>query len=136
MCKVLFTEPRRFGIATYYKLFLCIRTNDDLQSVLKRALDVGLKKIFITGGYLEDAKKALEMANTEDYIYCTVGCHPTRCTEFEKSGDPAKYTSDLQSLALQNKEKVIAVGECGLGYRSEPYLVDCQEHFILPVRNT
>jgi len=49
-----------------------------------------------------------------DRLYCTVGCHPTRCTEFESASSPDDHLSSLLALA-QSSKRVVAIGECGLG---------------------
>lgn len=36
----------------------------DLENVLERSWNAGLQKIIITGGSVEDSKKAIEMAKT------------------------------------------------------------------------
>ncbi|XP_030838832.1 putative deoxyribonuclease TATDN1 [Strongylocentrotus purpuratus] len=90
---------------------------DDFQDVLQRAFKVGMKKMMITGGSLKDSKEALELAQTNDALYSTVGCHPTRCTEFDKHAHgPEKYLNDLLELIQNNRQKVVALGECGLDY--------------------
>lgn len=94
---------------------------EDLHEVIKRAKTNGVEKIIITGGSLEDSKASLELAKTNDVLYTTVGCHPTRCKEFEDSGDPDSYLQQLKMLVLQNKEKVVAVGECGLDYDRQQF---------------
>lgn len=60
------------------------------------------------------------MAGTNEALYATVGCHPTRCLEFEAEGGDTTssdtYLSSLTELIASNKSKVVAVGECGLDY--------------------
>jgi len=51
-----------------------------------------------------------------DRLSCTVGVHPTRCGEFEKSGDQEKYLKDLEELIKEGGKKVAAFGEFGLDY--------------------
>ncbi|UYV72447.1 hypothetical protein LAZ67_9003186, partial [Cordylochernes scorpioides] len=94
---------------------------DDLKEVLRRAAANGVDKIIVTGGSLNDSRTALQMALScgrycIDMLYSTVGCHPTRCLEFEAFGDPASYLQQLAALATENRHKVVAVGECGLDY--------------------
>jgi Tat protein secretion system quality control protein TatD with DNase activity len=52
-------------------------------------------------------------------LYATVGCHPTRSTEFDKyRGGPDAYLQALDKLLecnLNGRGRAVAVGECGLG---------------------
>ncbi|KAF1797470.1 hypothetical protein FB192DRAFT_1175250 [Mucor lusitanicus] len=93
---------------------------DDFALVLKRAREGGVEKIIITGTNLEESKEAIETIQNNDeakgFLYSTVGCHPTRCSEFEKHKDgPQAYYDELLKLATSSKS-VVAIGECGLDY--------------------
>ncbi|XP_028119446.1 putative deoxyribonuclease TATDN1 isoform X2 [Camellia sinensis] len=90
----------------------------DIAAVLTRAWSAGVDRIIVTGGSLEESKEALAIAETDARLFCTVGVHPTRCKEFDESGDPEKHFQELLSLAKMGVEKgkVVAIGECGLDY--------------------
>ncbi|XP_039139474.1 putative deoxyribonuclease TATDN1 [Dioscorea cayenensis subsp. rotundata] len=90
----------------------------DIPAVLARAWSAGVDRIIVTGGSLEESREALAIAEMDGRLFCTVGVHPTRCKEFEESGDPEQHFRALVSLAKEGieKGKVVAVGECGLDY--------------------
>jgi TatD DNase family protein len=41
---------------------------DDLEAVLERAWNIGMQKIIITGGSLEESKEALQLANSHGLL--------------------------------------------------------------------
>ncbi|RUS84705.1 hypothetical protein EGW08_007533 [Elysia chlorotica] len=89
----------------------------DLANVIERAKKWGVEKIIVTGGSLKDSQNALEVARTDESLFCTVGCHPTRTLEFEaEGGDPDLYLRKLTELAQANRDKVVAAGEMGLDF--------------------
>ena len=89
---------------------------DDLHLVVHRARSVGVHQMIITGGSLHESREAVRMAK-ELGLTCTVGCHPTRASEFvQKAASPEAYLQSLRDLAVSNAEVVVAIGECGLDY--------------------
>lgn len=114
---------------------------DDFEAMLERARLAGVKSMIITGGSLEESRSALKLAKKHsscsikeiehslkfDFVptdlFATIGCHPTRSSEFDKySGGPSAYLNALDKIIEQHIEgsgRVVAVGECGLGIKSQ-----------------
>ncbi|KAF5283950.1 hypothetical protein FQA39_LY17191 [Lamprigera yunnana] len=103
------TDPMYSGIYNDRK-----KHEEDLEYVLQRSWNKALDKIIITGGNLDESKKALQLALNNEKLFTTVGCHPTRCLEFELN--PDYYFNELRRIVMENRNKVVAIGECGLDY--------------------
>ncbi|XP_055695405.1 deoxyribonuclease TATDN1 isoform X3 [Lutzomyia longipalpis] len=86
----------------------------DLDIVLKRCWDIGMQKIIVTCGSVNDIAEAAKVIERDDRLVMTVGCHPTRCSEF--LADPDEYLKNLTTSIEKFKQKVVAVGEIGLDY--------------------
>uniref|UniRef100_A0A0E0EID5 Uncharacterized protein n=1 Tax=Oryza meridionalis TaxID=40149 RepID=A0A0E0EID5_9ORYZ len=71
----------------------------DIPAVIARAWAAGVDRIIVTGGSLKESREVLEIAETDGTLFCTVGVHPTRCGEFEESGDPEGHFQALLALA-------------------------------------
>jgi TatD DNase family protein len=78
----------------------------DLEEVLKRAEEVGVKKFIIPAAHPKDIKRAVELADKYENIYFAVGVHPIDIVHFE-------YEYLLDYI---NNPKCVAVGEIGLDY--------------------
>jgi TatD DNase family protein len=81
----------------------------DLEEVIQRAKESGVKYIFTVGTEKKDWKRALEIAQSHPFIYAILGIHPHNAKEI----DDLTYET-LKGLC-QN-EKVRAFGEIGLDF--------------------
>jgi TatD DNase family protein len=86
----------------------------DKEEVIKRAQEAGVGMITV-GTDIESSKRAIELAETHDNMWATVGIHPTeiKTAQVELDQDEKEF-QELRRLALH--PKVVAIGECGLDY--------------------
>jgi len=99
------------------------------------------QRMVVTAGTLADAKEAIALCSKDERLFCTVGCHPTRGTEaVEYPGGLSAYMAELEMVAREGGDRVVAVGECGLDYArlqfcpAETQLEVFEAHFGLAER--
>ena len=80
-----------------------------LEEVLENAKKVGVDKFLVVGCDKESSFKAVELAHQYEGIYAAIGFHPTDI-------DGVSEEDYLETMALVNDPKVVAIGEIGLDY--------------------
>ena len=88
--------------------------DDDLDIVIKRAEENGVKKFIIPGADPDTITKAISIAQKYDNVWFGVGVHPY---------DANRYSADFIREYITHP-KCVAVGECGLDYYRLPKDVD------------
>lgn len=82
---------------------------DNVDEVIKRALENDVKRMIVVGFDWPTNKRAIELAETYDFIWATVGFHPTEAKDVSPS--------DLVELEkLFTHPRVVGIGECGLDF--------------------
>ena len=82
------------------------RYNEDLDDVLDRAREAGVKKFIIPGADPVTLKRAVEISQMYDDVFFAIGVHPYDAKNFD----------DFDFEEYINHPKCIAIGECGLDY--------------------
>ncbi len=93
---------------------------DDLDEVIKRALDAGITGVINVGVDIKTSQKVLEQLESLQKLtaYSSIGTHPHEAVVYANNLDESiqKDIDKLEEIYNQNPEKVIAVGECGLDF--------------------
>jgi TatD DNase family protein len=87
----------------------------DQKKVIDEMKDEGIGAINI-GIDTESSKESITLAENHEYIWASIGCHPSEVAEF--SG-----ISEYKEM-ISNSDHVVAVGECGLDYSQSEYRSD------------
>jgi TatD DNase family protein len=95
-------------VDTHCHLYFDSFTND-LDAVMERARQAGVRRILTPGIDLESSRAAVRLADEHEEIYAAVGFHPTELRTWKSD-----CLDDLRSLAQH--PKVAAIGEIGIDY--------------------
>ncbi len=82
------------------------RYEEDLDAVMERAREGGVKRFIIPGADPLTLARAIEISEKHKDVYFAVGVHPYDMGSFE----------DLDFKSYVTHEKCVAIGECGLDY--------------------
>jgi hypothetical protein len=96
------------------------RHEPDWNEMLQRAQEAGVKHIILTAGTLRESQRALDLVRTLRQVNqtihfgCTIGVHPTRCSQEFLNNEgmpPEKVLEQLKALAIdgQSDKSVVAL---------------------------
>jgi TatD DNase family protein len=92
---------------------------EEREAIVARALDAGIGRMVTISTRVKKFVQVLEIAETFDPVYCSVGIHPHNADEeLDVSVD------DL--VRLSSHRKVVAIGEAGLDYHYDKAPRDAQ----------
>ncbi len=81
----------------------------DLNNVIKRSKEVGIKKLLTISTSLESFSRIKEIITKDEIIYGTIGIHPHET-------ETNSIKSDQIVKSLQENKKIIGIGETGLDF--------------------
>lgn len=82
---------------------------EDLDDVVNRAREAGVKYIIIPGTDIKTSREAVKIAEKYDFIFAAAGVHPHDTKDYSP-----EWIDELREIA--SHEKVVAIGEIGLDY--------------------
>ena len=83
--------------------------DNDREEVISRAREAGVECIVNIGFDVVGSRKGIELAETHEGLYATVGIHPHNASRFDRN-----VLDELRKLS--EHPKVVAIGEIGLDY--------------------
>ncbi len=86
----------------------------DLNSVLKKCRDLGIKAFISCCANPKDLNRSLEISKNHEDIFLTLSFHPIYVAEFPKN-KIEEYLKKIIELA-EKEEKIVGIGETGLDY--------------------
>lgn len=96
----------------------------ELDNILTRAKDLGVKKFITICVKIAEFKKILAIANKYENVYCAIGTHPNSAHE--------EQHVELEYIIEQcAHKKLVAIGETGLDYYYEKAAKDMQKSSFL-----
>ncbi len=84
----------------------------DWEQTISNFFSNGWKYINIIGTNLKTSKKALDLSQKYDWVYASLWIHPCDIVDL----DLETTMKELESLYLDNKDKIVAIWECWLDY--------------------
>lgn len=82
---------------------------DDLDRVVKRASDAGVRQVVVPAIDLDSCREALALSAAYSGVFCALGIHPNSAG----TADPANVQLIRE---WTHRDKVVAIGEIGLDY--------------------
>ncbi len=93
--------------------------------IIDRAEKAGITKMVCVGCNLEDSELAISFAQDKPQCYASIGLHPHEAQDYADDDNAL-----LKFSALAGRQKVVAVGECGLDYYYEHSPKSSQEKVL------
>jgi TatD DNase family protein len=97
--------------------------DSDRLNVIYRAKEAGVKSIISVGIDLASSHEAINLSESNEVIFATVGLHPHNAKEVTQQ-------NILEMEKLAKHPKVVAIGELGLDYHYQPVDADVQRRLM------